>query len=199
MIDPEELEADAKKPVGDANQAVQKGEELLQLYRDMNKLLREAEGIKKRIETIECKELPEIMEACNLPELKFNNGLMIEIKDIVKAALPTQTAIDKEKDEDKKSEKEHKRRQGLAWLRETKNGSLIKNTLALEFSSGKDNIVGDFIGKAEELDIPYSRQENVAPQSLSKLVKEMMEKGIEVPKDTLGVYCGKRAAVKKSG
>lgn len=194
-----DLEADANKPVGDLNEVLKKANLLLKKYAEMKILEDQVSELAEEIRTLESKDIPEIMDACNLKELPFNNGLKIIVEDIVKAGLPSKSSIEKEKDESKKAEKEYKLAEGLKWLRETKNDSLIKNVLALEFSKGQDNIVGDFEGQAHEMGIPTKRTESVHPASLSKLVKERMEKGEEVPKDILGVYCGKKAAVKKSG
>lgn len=198
MINPEELEADANKPQGDLNQVIEKGNELINLKRSLADLEDKAKAVAEKIRQIETQELPEIMENCNVDKFEFGNGYKVQVNSIIKASLPAKSAIDKEKDEERKAELEHRLNQGLKWLRENGGTEIIKNVFAVEFSKGQDNIVGDFVGRAEELKLPYQRQQSVHPSNLSRFVKEKMQKGDNVPKEALGVYCGKQAVVKKS-
>jgi len=194
-----DIEADAAMPVGDLNQARKMGEKLLTLQSQLEDLKEVVKDKAEEIRTLETKDLPELLASCNLKSLPFTDGTVINIKDIVKASIPSQSQIDKEKDEIKRDNLEWRRDAGMKWLRKKDIGgaSLIKNILALEFSKGQDNIVGDFMGKAEELGIPALRSESVHAATLSKFVKEKMEKGVNIPKEELGVYCGQQAVVKK--
>lgn len=199
MSDPNDIdfEADAQ-PVGDLKALTAKVEELKNKMGEAEILADELKDVAKQIAYIEGTEIPDMMDACGVKELVLPSGEKLVVKPIVKASLPTQTSINNAKDENKKAELEHRLDQGLQWLRDNGAEELIKNTIIVEFSRGQDNIAGDFEGKAAELGLPAQRNTSVAHGTLSKFCADKIAKGEDVPHETLGIYCGRKATVKKA-
>ncbi len=192
-----DLEADANEPVGDLKEATELAARMLSLENEIIQQTLKLKQLSEAHREIETVQLPELMNELNLKKFTLGTGHEIEIKKIVKAALPTVGAIEKAKG-DKKEELIARLNEGLTFIRSQKNGeSLIKHMVALEFSKGMDSLVSEFITKAEELQIPHKDQSTVHPATLSKFIEELMEQGVNVPKGTLGVFSGQVAKVKK--
>lgn len=195
---PDDIDFDMPKPVGDLKTLTATAKRLQTLQKELRVLEQSCKDKKKEISQLESQELPDLMDGCSVKTLTLDTGETLKCKSIVKAALPTKAAISGQKDPDKKAELEDRHADGLCWLRGNGGEEIIKNTIIVEFSKGQDNLVGDFIGKAEELELPYNRDEAVHNATLSKFVDEKMQAGVEVPMLTLGVYCGRKAEVKKA-
>lgn len=179
----------------DLSQVAKTAGEMLRLEAEIEAMEAELKDKKKELETVQMQTLPDLMQSFGLKDFTLSNGAKVVIDSIVKASLPTKTAIDKA-DEDERPVLENRLHEALTFMRDNNAGELIKNELALEFSKGQDNIVGDFIGKAEEMGIPHKRQESVHNSTLCKWIKERMQAGLDVPMDLFGVYTGKKAIVK---
>lgn len=197
VVDDEEMEEAEKETSGSLSSIAEKAEEMIRIQDEIAQLEIRLEQKRADLHRIESSELPELMGS--MATFKLQNGWGVEVTEITKAALPTLSAIEaaRKKDEEKAMELEQRREDGFQFLRDNEAESLIKNKLALEFSKGQDNIVGDFIAKAEEAGLPTQRVTEVHNATLSKWVKERMEKGLEVPMDLFGVYCGRKAVLKK--
>lgn len=190
-----DLEADAVQPAADLHQITEAAAKMIALDSEIAAQENKLKDLKEQHRVYECETLPSLMNEVGISKLTLGTGHEIEIKDVVKAALPSAGAIEKAKG-DKRAELEAKLHDGLEFIRSVDGGALIKNFVALEFSRGQDEIVNEFVAKAQELGIPAKNQQTVAPQTLSKFVSELMEKGVAVPMDILGVFAGQVAKVK---
>lgn len=187
-----------EKPSGDLKLLTDAVKLLKKKQEDLSALEEEVKQCKKEIQRLESQEIPDQMDACSLKDLTLDTGEKLIVKAIVKASLPTKASIESQKDEDKRAALEHRLRKGLDWLRDNGGEELIKNRIVVEFSKGQDNLAGDFEGKAAEHNLPAMRDQSIHNASLSKFVAEKIKSGTEVPMDTLGVYCGRKAEVKKA-
>lgn len=196
---PDEDLKDAKQLAGTIEDITRMANRVIDTEEEIDKLEKQTKKKKADLHRLQSQELPDIMGS--MTEFKLESGHEVIVEKFTKAGLPTKQAIIQagKRDENKKIELETRLEEGLTWLRDPKIGgkSLIKNKLAVEFSAGQDNMVGEFVAKAEELGLPVNRTTEVHPASLGKFVKEKMEKGVAVPMDVLGVYCGRKAVVKK--
>ncbi len=197
MIDDIDLEEDAKKNVKPATleDLQKKGSEFVEVSREIEKLEADLKFKQEQLHLIESKELPELMRSCGMQDFTLIDGQGIGLKKILKANIPSKTAIEKA-DEDKKPELEEKRTACFKWLRDNNLEEIIKNTLEFEFSKGQDNIVGVLIAQAEDLGIPHKREESVHSATLEKVIKEKIAKNVEVPMDTFSIYTGEKAVMK---
>lgn len=196
-VDDDEMEEANTETTGSIDSIAEKAKEMIDLQDEIAMLETKLKEKKADLERMERSELPDLMGS--MANFQLQNGWGIEIQDITKAALPTMSAIEQaaKKDEARAMEMEQRREDGFQFLRDNEAESLIKNTLDVEFSKGQDNMVGEMIAKAEEMGLPTKRKTEVHNSTLSKWVKDRMEKGLEVPMDLFGVYCGRKAVLKK--
>lgn len=196
-----DLEADKEKEIGDLSVAIKLAQEMMALQDEIFEDEKVLKVKKEKLFKMESVDLPEAMESAGARQkMAMLDGGFVEIKIFTKASLPSVGAINKQKDEDKKAEMLHQLEQGLAWLRDPDIGGepLIKNFLMFEFSKGQDNVVGEFVERAEELEIPLIKETTVHPQTLEKFIREKMEAGVIVPKDVFSVFSGRKAVIVKA-
>ena len=86
----------------------------------------------------------------------------------------------------------------LSWLRESGNGSLIKNEVTASFGRGEETRAEELTGLLAKEGVPFKRKEGVHSQTLKAFVKEQMEKGTSIPMDLLGVYPYSTTKIKRS-
>mgnify|MGYP001595535252 CR=1 FL=1 len=87
----------------------------------------------------------------------------------------------------------------FAWLEEHGHGDVIKDELKIMLGRGDTAKARaeSLIAKAEAEGITdYSRKRVVAPNTLQALLKEQLAEGVEVPKETFGVFQQRRAIIK---
>ncbi len=191
-----DLEADQKATIGNLDDVRKIALRLREVQEKIAVVEADLKKLQEEEHQLESKDLPDVMISCNVKDFTFDDGTGITIKDIMKANIPTSAAIEKALG-DEKDELIERRKDAFKWLRENDGEPLIKNILAFEFGKGQDNIVGDFIAQAEELEIPHLREEKVHAATLEKFLKGKTEKGVNVPVDTFKIYTGKKAVVKK--
>lgn len=191
-----DLKKDKAESMGDISGALKLAEGYIALCKEidgMEAALAEKNEEKHRMESV---DLPEALDALNAKQLPLLNGGILKIKDITKCSLPSQSSIEKQKDPSKKSELESNLAEGMAWLRDPDVGGepLIKNFLMLEFEKGHDNIVGDFVGMAEEHGLPFMKETSVHAATLEKFIKTKIAAGVAIPK-AFSVYTGRKAVI----
>ncbi len=81
------------------------------------------------------------------------------------------------------------------WLRKQKGGDLIKNTLKLELGRGCGTVLKKFLMLAKSQKVSVKQTEGVHPSTLAKFLKEKLEKGVDVPAETFGLFRGREAKV----
>lgn len=197
-MDDNDIDFDADVAIGDVKQLTEAVEKLKAKMIELDEAEKKVKKLKAEIQKLESQEIPDQMDACSVKEITLESGEKVTVKPIVKANLPTKGSIDGQKDENKKAELIHRLRTGMDWLRNNGGEELITNKIVVEFSKGQDNIAGDFEGMAVEHELPFVRDTSVHNATLSKFVSERMKDGKEIPMETLGVYCGRKAQVKKA-
>jgi hypothetical protein len=185
-----------EKPTGDLKYITEAISKMISLESEIKVQEGKLKDLKAKHFEYETDKIPSLMNELGLRKLSLETGHEIEIRPIIKASLPSAGAIQKAKG-DRRAELEAKLEDGLDYIRSKGGESLIKHHLSLEFSRGSEEIVRQFIDKAQANDIPLKNQETVLPQTLSKFVEELICKGEDVPEDTLGVFSGQKANVKK--
>ena len=125
-------------------------------------------------------------------------SLMASAGGIEKFTLADGTAITL-KDELFASVSEANRDAAFAWLEGHGHGDVIKDELKFMLGKGllAAAIAEELIADAEGLGIDtYSHKRAVHPATLQALLKEQLAEGVEVPKETFGVFQQRRAIIK---
>jgi hypothetical protein len=140
---------------------------------------------KQAANKIEENDLPELMTSVGMTSFKLESGHTIEVKDIVSGSLS-----------------EPKREGGLKWLKANGHAGIIKHEFLVELP---ESVVKDVKKAAalkasmEKLGVKVVDKETVHPQTLMAWARERLKDPATAgfPKETLGIYVGRRATVKQ--
>lgn len=142
----------------EAQDDVARAEEALKTAQQRERVLRE-------------NTLPELMKEAGQEKLRTSDGWDIELSETLRASIPAANKAE-----------------AFKWLEEHGQAAIIKRQIDLAF--GKDE--GEKADRALSLILnagfhPTDKQ-SVHPQTLAATIREMVEKGIEVPMALLGAY-----------
>jgi len=185
---------------GDVNRIIMKAREMYRLELDIEKLEGQLKEKKKAHKFISTEELPAIMaeEVC-VDVLPFDNGWCLKVKPVISSSIPSQSAINKEKDLDLKAGLEIRRESAFNWLEENNADSIISNKLQIDIPksvSGAQH-VQHIVDLANTFGISVEREKKVHPSTLNSYIKEQLNKddGLDIPFETFGVFDGKQAKI----
>jgi hypothetical protein len=132
-------------------------------------------------------ELPELLTLVGLPSITLADGSVIEIADNISASITDEN-----------------RGPAHAWFREIGAGDLIKNIVSVTFGKGEDEyaqlLVHNIQVMADQDAIKYGtldQKESIHPSTLKAFVKERLKAGEPLPAETLKLYIGQTAKIKK--
>ena len=89
-----------------------------------------------------------------------------------------------------------RRAEAFEWLREKGYDDIIKNTVSVRFGRGEDELCDRLKNLLSQENYPLEQAEKVEPMTLKAFVKEIIERGEEIPLDLFGVYVGQRVKIK---
>ena len=141
-------------------------------------------------------DLPELMQELNVRDFTLSNGSKVEVNDIVSGSVPSVSAIDRAKGDDKVT-LEIRQQQCFEWLRVNKAGDLIKSNVEVQFGRNEDEDCNAFAKELSDRKIYYKRSVGVHPASLNSYIKERMSEGKEVPHELFKIYTGRRAKIRR--
>ena len=122
--------------------------------------------------------IPEAMQQLSLEQLKLDNGVKISIVDNVYAHIS-----------------EAKKPEAYDWFRGKGLGSIIKSEVGVQFDKTQDS---DAVALKERLlseGLPVTHKESIHPSTLKSTIKELVQKGIDVPDDTFNIFIGKKTKI----
>jgi len=139
---------------------------------------------KSRLHQLRTIDIPEALAEAGIgSKLTLANGYEIEIVQIVSGSIP-------KKDPEKMDV-------AFGVLRQHGGGELIKNKLSCEFPKGDDAEAERITNRLKELGYEPQLGKSVHPQSLQAWAREKLRNGEEIPTETLGLYIGSLAKIKK--
>ena len=148
---------------------------------EVARLEEELAAAKVAVKDISERRLPELMELARQTKLTTTDGIHVELDEKVYASIP-------------------KAKAGIAfkWLEDNKHGDIIKRTFTIAFGKDEDKWADKFERdmKQRKKPLPVKREKKVHPQTLAALIREMLEQGVPVPLETLGVHRRKITKVK---
>ena len=92
-----------------------------------------------------------------------------------------------------------KRIPAIKWLDENDYGHIVKRQLTFEFGKGSDEQVAAFRKHVEKMKTPLVMKENytVHHATLNAWVKEQLGEGVDLPRETFGIFRQRVAKVKE--
>ena len=161
---------------------------------DLEKLLKEK---KQNLTKLAEQDLPDLMQELNLKEFTLKNGAKIEVKEVISGSVPSQGAIDRAKEEDKRVELQMLQQQCFDWLRANGGGALIKSNVEVQFGKDEDEACNQFTKRLRDEKLYYKRAVGVHPATLNKFIQERLGEGKDVPLEMFRVYTGRKANIRR--
>jgi len=158
-------------------------------------LAKRAKQLEKEIEEIESvlkerkdqqrklleESIPAMLQELGMKKFTMADGSTIEIKPFYGASI-----------------KEENRAVAYEWLRKNGYDDIIKNTVSVRFGRNEDKLCETLINMLREQSYPVEQTEKIEPQTLKAWAKEMVERGVEFPTETFGLFTGQKATIKSA-
>lgn len=158
-------------------------------------LAKRAKQLEKEIEEIESvlkerkdqqrklleETIPAMLQELGMKKFTMADGSTIEIKPFYGASI-----------------KEENRAVAYEWLRKNGYDDIIKNTVSVRFGRNEDKLCETLINQLREQSYPVEQTEKIEPQTLKAWAKEMVERGVEFPTETFGLFTGHKATIKSA-
>ncbi|HHZ94914.1 MAG TPA: hypothetical protein EYN67_04995 [Flavobacteriales bacterium] len=154
--------ADQVKTLRDLEDQVKADEELLK-------------DKKRDLEKISGEIIPTLLSEMGLASLKLADGSAIEVKQYYAANISVKN-----------------REAAYNWLRSNNLGDIIKNDITVSFGRNEDNKAAEYANLAQSQGFQPTQKLKVEPMTLKALVRERIEKGVEMPMDIFNVFVGNR-------
>ena len=119
--------------------------------------------------------VPLLLAETGLSSLKLADGSHIEVKPYYSANISL-----------KNRDAAHN------WLRSNGLGDIIKNNVVVSFGMNEDNKAAEYANLAKSQGYQPTQKLKVEPMTLKALVRERIEKGVEMPMDIFNVFVGNR-------
>lgn len=189
--------AETSAGTGDLSNISKLAAERRRLEKEIEKLSEDIFSRSERIRAIDTEALPDLMLSVNMKSFKLEDGTEITVKDVVSGSIPSESSIEKEKDEQKKADMERRRAAAIQWLRKHKAESLIKNEVSVQFGKGEDSLAKKVITALKKMKIQGVRcDQTVNHQTLNAFLRDRISAGVNIPSEPFSLFTGKKAEFK---
>lgn len=144
---------------------------------------RSEDALKERqsaLRTLEEHTLPELMREAGQEMLKTSDGYVVELKEKLRAGIS-----------------EAKLPEAVMWLASVGYGSIVKREIKMAFGKEEDQRAAQLYDMVVEAGYSPTDKQSVHAMTLQSSIKEMLEKGIDVPMELLGAYVQPIVSIKE--
>lgn len=165
----------------------------------VKKLESELADAKAKLYKTQTVDLPQAMSELGLRAgVTLTDGSVIKVQPFFEASIPSQTAIDKAKGEDK-NKLINRMHACFGWLRENGYGDIIKRDVIASFGKGEDAQAEVVYNELAAKGMSVSDKSSVHPSTLKSFVKERVESGDSTfPLDTFAVTIGNISKIERA-
>jgi len=178
------FEADQTESITQTNDAKALSDQVIKLrnLEDEIKIAEESlKQLKQQAETLSGEIIPTMMTEMNISTMKLADGSAIEVKPVYGASIPIE-----------------KKEEAFKWLRDNGLGDLIKNEVTVSFGRNEDNKAAEYAVLAQGQGYQPTQKLKVEPMTLKALVRERVEKGLDMPSDLFNVFAGNRTKITRA-
>ena len=178
------FEADQTESITQTNDAKALSDQVIKLrnLEDEIKIAEESlKQLKQQAETLSSEVIPTMMTEMNISTMKLADGSAIEVKPVYGASIPIE-----------------KKEEAFKWLRDNGLGDLIKNEVTVSFGRNEDNKAVEYAVLAQGQGYQPTQKLKVEPMTLKALVRERIEKGLDMPSDLFNVFAGNRTKITRA-
>ena len=172
-------------------------QKMYDLENEITSLEEKLKSKKQDLRMLAEQDLPDLMQELNLKDFTLKNGAKVEVKEVISGSVPSQGAIDRAKEEDKRVELQMLQQQCFDWLRANGGGDLIKSNVEVQFGKDEDEACNQFTQKLRDEKLYYKRAVGVHPATLNKYIQERLGDGKDVPLEMFRVYTGRKANIRR--
>ena len=133
---------------------------------------------KRELERISGEVIPTMLSEMGLSSLKLADGSAVDVKPYYGANIS-----------------EKNREAAYNWLRSNGLGDIIKNEIIVSFGKNEDNKAAQYANLAKGQGYQPTQKLKVESSTLKALVRERIEKGVEMPADIFNVFVGNRTKI----
>jgi len=191
-----DLLEDVAPSSGDLGAVAKVGLQMQELEKEVEQLDTQLRLKKQTLRTLAESTLPDLMQELNIRNFTLNNGAKVSVSEVISAALPTATAIERARGEEQLQLAERKY-DGLEWLRDNGGSDIIKNNVRIQFGSKEDAECTKFTKDLDDKKIFYKKFTDVHAGTLKAFIKERLSEGKQVPHETFKIYTGRVAKIEK--
>lgn len=153
-------------------------EDLKTTQKDIEDKQAELKRLEDKEALISSELIPNLMAEMNLQMLKLSDGTMVE-------AVPTYKAY---------ISKAHQTK-AFEWLRKNGYGDIIKNDINVSFSMGEDTLAKEVLDLLRAKGTAPIQKEAIHHMTLTNFVKDLTERGMDVPDDLFGVHISSKTKI----
>ena len=178
------FEEDQREDLNSVNDAKSLSDQVVKLKNledDLVEKEKELKELKRHIELVSGEVIPTMMQEMNISTLKLADGSSVEVKPVYGASISLA-----------------KKEEAYTWLRENGLGDLIKNEITVSFGRNEDNKAQQYAVLAKGQGFEPVQKLKVEPMTLKALVRERVEKGLDIPSDLFNMFTGNRTKITRS-
>lgn len=195
-IDGIDFEEDAKNTGTDLSTITKLSERHIALEKQIAIIDNQRKALADELDKIARDLLPSAMDEASMASFTLNTGHQIEIKQIMTASYPTQSAIVKAKGEEDRNELLERRERCTVWIEENGGKPLLKTTIKADLDKTFGHDIDAILEKLHaEYGLQMSKEQTVHNGALVKFLKEKMADSQNIPFDDFKVFNGKVAKI----
>jgi len=175
MIDFETDQAKVLQKTENIRSLADQVERLEKLNKEIEQAEENKKQKKKNHDHLSGEVIPTMMSEMGLSHIKLMDGSSVDVKPNYSANITIAN-----------------RQAEFNWNRNNRLGDIIKNEISVSFGRNEDNKAADYAVLAQERGFQPTQKLKVEPMTLKALVRERIEKGVEMPMDIFNVFVGNR-------
>ena len=184
--------APASKNLGEIAEIASK---IIDAQKNIDQIERQLKAKKQELRELQEIVLPDAMQESGITSFELSDGSKVKVKDFTSVSLPTQSHIDRTKDEDQQSALIERRQSGLDWLIKNQGESIIKNTVKVLFDVDAEAQVKSLMDDLSKKNLLYKVSVDVHPRSLKSFIESKIAEGKSVPHETFKIFNGRIAEI----
>lgn len=138
---------------------------------ELARLEKAVKAVKGRIEDLEERQMPEVMDRLSLQDITTTTGARVQLKESIHCSIPAD-----------------KRERAYKWLRKNGEGGLIKTTVSVPFSVDKVDDADALAKRLAEEGLEAAEEMKVESSTLRAWAKRRLEAGEEVPDELFAIF-----------
>ena len=156
-------------------------EEAIELEQMVEQMEEDLKAAKKSLHALRSTRIPDMMDEMGMDSVTFR-GWKVTLSDFVSGSLPKEPEA---------------QQRAVDWLEKEGAGGLIKTDVSMAFGKSQHNEALDLAGRLQEEGYAARVNSGVHPQTLMSFARERLRNGEPLDIETLGLYVGKVAKMKR--